>query len=226
MKVLILGATGMVGQGVLLACLQSTQVKEILLLVRRSPTLVIDDPRVRIVVCSDLSKVDSLADAGCDVDACFFCIGVSAVGMEEARYRQITYDMTLNVARQLANSRPEMTFIYVSGSGADSSEQGRVMWARVRGQTENALRQLPFKQVIIFRPGIIIPGKGIRSSTRLYRWTYRLLGPLFLLIRPWSKGTILTTEVVGKAMLNSVGRQDVQGIMTTQDIDRLADSGR
>jgi hypothetical protein len=156
------------------------------------------------------------------VDACFFCAGVSSFGMSEADYRAVTYDLTLHVAQQLLGRNPGMTMVYVSGAGADSSEQGKTMWARVRGQTENALQRLPFRQVAIFRPSAIIPEDGIQSGTASYRWMYQVFKPLLALLRRIFPGSILTTGIIGDAMLNAVRRGVQHAILAPADIHRLA----
>ncbi len=134
-------------------------------------------------------------------DACFYCLGVSSIGMSEAEYRRISYEMTLAVAGTLARLNPAMTFVFVTGAGADSSEQGRVMWARVKGAAEKALLRMPFKGAYMFRPAAIQPLHGIRSKTRYYQFFYDILGPLLKLGRRWSPRYVTTTEQVGRAML-------------------------
>ncbi|HXI56585.1 MAG TPA: epimerase, partial [Polyangia bacterium] len=179
MRIILFGATGMVGQGALRECLLDPDVSEVLSIgrtpVRRTavgPT----DAKLREQVLADPGDLSSIEGQLVGYDACFFCLGVSSVGMTEAAYRRITYDLTLAAARTLSRLNPGMTFIYVSGAGTDSSERGRSMWARVKGQTENALLALPFKAAYMFRPGIIQPLHGIVSKTPLYRTFYFLLG--------------------------------------------------
>ncbi|WP_233870562.1 NAD-dependent epimerase/dehydratase family protein [Paraburkholderia adhaesiva] len=221
MRVVLIGATGMVGQGVLLACLAAKDVTEIIVVGRRALEER-EDPRLKVFVVPDLARFQAGDRTFSDVDACFFCAGVSSFGMSEAAYRAITYDLTLNVARELLRVSPDMTMVYVSGAGADSSEQGRSMWARVRGQTENALQRLPFRQVAIFRPSAIIPEDGIQSRTAAYRWMYVGLKPLLSLLRWISPESVLTTRIVGEAMLNAVRRGVPQAVLKPADIYRLA----
>jgi uncharacterized protein YbjT (DUF2867 family) len=204
MRIVLIGATGMVGQGVLLACLRARDVTEIIVVGRRA-LQGYEDPRLTQVIEADLASFQA-GENFAHADACFFCVGVSSFGMSEADYRAVTYDLTLHVAQQLLQRSPAMAMVYVSGAGADSSEQGRTMWARVRGQTENALQRLPFRQVVVFRPSAIIPEDGIQSRTALYRWLYIVLVPLLRVIRSISPASVLTTGVVGDAMLNAVRR--------------------
>jgi uncharacterized protein YbjT (DUF2867 family) len=151
-------------------------------------------------------------------DACFFCLGVSSAGMEEARYTRLTYDLTLAAAEVLARQNPQMTFVYVSGVGTDSTERGSSMWARVKGRTENALRRLPFKAVYLFRPSVIQPMHGARSKTRVYAVTYMLAGWMLPPLRALFPRRILTTESVGQAMLAVARRGAPQAVLEPGDI--------
>lgn len=221
MRIVLFGASGMVGQGALLACLKAPDVTEIVV-VGRQALEGYDDPRIRVVVASDLKTFDASDDVFANVDACFFCIGVTSFGMSEPDYRAVTYDLTLHVAQQLLARSPGMAMVYVSGAGADSSERGKTMWARVRGQTENALQRLPFGRVAIFRPAAIVPEDGIQSRTASYRWLYLLFGPVLALVRRISPSSVLTTRVVGNAMLNVVRRGAPSAILAPADIYRLS----
>ncbi|MGC7404460.1 semialdehyde dehydrogenase [Pandoraea pneumonica] len=221
MRIVLFGASGMVGQGALLACLKAPDVTEIVV-VGRQALKGYDDPRVRVVVAPDLKTFDASDDVFANIDACFFCIGVTSFGMSEPDYRAVTYDLTLHVAQQLLARSPGMAMVYVSGAGADSSERGKTMWARVRGQTENALQRLPFGRVAIFRPAAIVPEDGIQSRTTSYRWLYLLLGPVLALVRSISPSSVLTTRVVGGAMLNVVRRGAPSAILAPADIYRLS----
>jgi uncharacterized protein YbjT (DUF2867 family) len=197
MKVIIFGATGMVGQGVLRECLADPQVEQVLA-VGRTP-LASRAARLREL------RVDSFLDyAGAEpdlagYDACFYCLGVSSVGMAEPAYRRITYDFTLAAAQVLARLNPGMRFLYVSGAGTDSGS--RSMWARVKGQTEDALLELPFQAAYMLRPGFIQPLHGIRSKTRFYDFIYRLTRPLVPLLKRLAPGLVVTTEELGRAMI-------------------------
>lgn len=220
MKVIMYGATGMVGQGVLRECLAAEDV-ELVVLVGRAKTPR-EHPKLRQVVCRDLMNSGEELGQLKGFDACFFCLGVSAAGMTEESYRRITQELTLGQARALAKNNPAMTFIYVSGAGTDSSEQGRSMWARVKGATENALQKAGFAKVYLFRPGIIQPLHGIRSKTRSYRILYGLMRPLFPVIRYFFNSAVLSTEEVGLAMLNAVRRGYKSAILEAKDIASLA----
>src|SRR6202040_2786613 len=176
MHVLLFGATGMVGQGVMRECLLDPGVN-LLQTVGRSATGV-QHPKLREVVHNDLWDYESLAAQLSGFDACFFCLGVTSSGMTEENYQRVTYGITMAAAEALSRLNPQMTFIYVSGSGTDTSERGRSMWARVKGKTENALLRLPFKRAYMFRPGIIQPLHGIKSRTPLFSVFYTLGKPL------------------------------------------------
>jgi uncharacterized protein YbjT (DUF2867 family) len=215
MNVLIFGATGMVGQGVLRECLQAPDVERVVTIGRTATT--IENPKLGEIVRADMSSYAGLEDQLTGFDACFFCLGVSSSGMKEADYQRITYDLTLAAAKTLSRLNPEMAFIYVSGSGTDSSEMGRAMWARIKGKTENALLRLPFK-AYLFRPGIIEPMDGIQSETPVYRVFYRFCGPLLPLLRWALPSLIVTTREIGQAML-AVARFGYRTrILETRDI--------
>ncbi|VVD77016.1 semialdehyde dehydrogenase [Pandoraea iniqua] len=221
MRIVLFGASGMVGQGALLACLKASDVTEIIV-VGRQALRGYDDPRIKVVVVPDLKTFDASDAVFANVDACFFCIGVTSFRMSEADYRVVTYDLTLHIAQQLVARSPGMAMVYVSGAGADSSERGKTMWARVRGQTENALQRLPFGRVAIFRPAAIVPEDGIQSRTTSYRWLYLVLKPVLALVRSVSPSSVLTTRVMGDAMLNVVRRGAPAAILAPADIYRLS----
>ena len=199
MKVILFGATGMVGQGVLRECLADPDVDRVLV-VGRNPCGA-DDPKIREIVREDLFEYADVETELTGYDACFFCLGVSAAGTSEDAYTKITYDLTMAVAETLARLNPEMTFIYVSGAGTDSTERGRAMWARVKGKTENDLLKLPFESAYMFRPAFIQPMHGIKSRTTLYRVLYAILGPLYPILAVLFPKYVTTTEQVGRAML-------------------------
>jgi len=221
MRIVLFGASGMVGQGALLACLKASDVTEIIV-VGRQALRGYDDPRIKVVVVPDLKTFDASDAVFANVDACFFCIGVTSFRMSEADYRVVTYDLTLHIAQQLVARSPGLAMVYVSGAGADSSERGKTMWARVRGQTENALQRLPFGRVAIFRPAAIVPEDGIQSRTTSYRWLYLVLKPVLALVRSFSPSSVLTTRVMGDAMLNVVRRGVPAAILAPADIYRLS----
>jgi uncharacterized protein YbjT (DUF2867 family) len=221
MKVILFGATGMVGLGVLRECLLDAEV-EVVQAVGRT-ALAGEHPRVRNVVHADLLHYESIEDQLTGFDACFFCLGVSAAGVAKAEYERVTYDVTLAAGTTLARLNPEMTFVYVSGQGTDSSEHGRMFWARVKGRTENALLRLPFKATYMFRPGFIEPVHGVRSKTAWYRAFYAILRPVTPLLRRVAPDLFLTTEQVGKAMLNVVRRGASKSILESRDIRSLVE---
>jgi uncharacterized protein YbjT (DUF2867 family) len=218
MKVILFGASGMVGQGVLRECLLDADVDGVLS-IGRSP-IGIGNAKLRERVHADLADPAVVETELRSFDACFFCLGVSSAGMSEADYRRVTHDLTLAIARPLSQLNPAMVFIYVSGAGTDSSEQGRSMWARVKGQTENALLALPF-QAVMFRPGMIVPLHGITSKTRLYRVMYSAMRPLLPLLRALFPKSISTTEQVGRAMLAVVRRGAPKRVMEASDINAM-----
>jgi uncharacterized protein YbjT (DUF2867 family) len=203
MKVLVFGATGMVGQGVLLECLRDPEV-ELAVTIGRTATG-LQNPKLKEILHQDLSNYSAIADQLTGFNACFFCLGVSSARMTEADYRRITYQFTLAAAEELSRVNPGMTFIYVSGAGTDSSEHGSSMWARVKGQTENALLRLPLSGYM-FRPGLIVPLDGIRSKTRAYRILYSLLGPFLMLLSGMFPKAVVTTREIGQAMLSVAKR--------------------
>jgi uncharacterized protein YbjT (DUF2867 family) len=219
MKVLLFGATGMIGQGVLRECLLDSQATEILL-VGRSPSGQ-THPKLRELLHQDFFDFSAIEGELSGLDACFFCLGVTSAGLTEEVYHRLTHDLTLAAARTLSGLNPGMTFIYVSGAGTDSTERGRVMWARVKGQTENALLRLPFKAVYLFRPGLIQPLHGITSSTRLYRVLYRALGPVLPLLKAVWPDSLTTTEQLGKAMIHTALQGAPKSVLETRDINRL-----
>jgi uncharacterized protein YbjT (DUF2867 family) len=217
MKVLLLGATGMVGQGVLRECLLVDSVQSVLS-VGRSVTGQ-QHQKLSELKHDDFMNLIKIEDSLSGYDACFFCLGVSSVGMSEERYRKITYDITLSVAHTLAKLNPAMTFVYVSGTGTDSTENGRVMWARVKGKTENDLLKLPFKAAYMFRPGVILPLHGVKSKTKLYQFFYNLLRPMYPILK--KNKTVTTTEQVGRAMINVAKSGYQKSFLENSDINSL-----
>ena len=219
MKIIIFGASGMVGQGVLKECLLADDVKEVTVVGRKN--LDIQNSKLKQVITADLHQTDYLNNIQ-NFDACFFCLGISASGLSEQQYHATTYDLTIQIAKALETNHPNMTFIYVSGSGTDSSEQGKVMWARVKGKTENALLRMNFKAVYLFRPAIIQPLDGIQSKTKSYRLFYKIMNPILPLIKRLSPLSILTTSSIGVAMLNAVRSGYPTHILEVKDIAQLA----
>jgi uncharacterized protein YbjT (DUF2867 family) len=218
-KVLLFGATGMVGQGVLRECLLDSGVERVTAVGRTGTGR--HEPKLGELVVPDVANLGGIEGELAGYDACFFCLGVSSLGMPEPRYTQLTYDLTLSVARAVARCSPGLTFVYVSGAGTDSSERGRSMWARVKGRTENELLRLPFKAAYMFRPGAILPLHGVRSRTRWIRWLYALAAPIAAAWRALLPDSITTTEQVGRAMLRVVRDGYPTRILETRDINRL-----
>jgi uncharacterized protein YbjT (DUF2867 family) len=220
MNVVIFGATGMVGQGVLRECLIDPTVTRVLT-VGRSATGT-SHPRLKQVVHADFFNLDPIAAELTDLDGCFFCLGITSVGLGEADYTRITHGITMAVAGTLARTSPQMTFVFVSGVGADSSEKGPVMWARVKGKAENGILGLPFKGSYVFRPGVIQPLHGITSRTGWYRALYVALKPAMSLARRLAPTHILTTEQIGRAMIRVVQRGAPKRVLEPPDIYALA----
>ncbi|MGI3204142.1 epimerase [Streptomyces sp. GLT-R25] len=220
MKVILFGATGMVGQGVLRECLRDAGVESVLVVGRSA--VGVSHPKLREVVRADLMDLGGLESELSGYDACFFCLGVSSAGMKEDAYRKVTYDLTLEAARSLGRWNPGLTFCYVSGQGTDGSGRGRVMWARVKGETENALLALDGVEAYMFRPGLIQPLHGIRSKTRVYRAMYALTGPLLPFLRKLAPRRITTTEQVGLAMIAVARDGAAERVLETDGINRAA----
>lgn len=211
MKVILFGSTGMVGQGVLRECLRDPDVTAVTSVVRSATGQ--EHPKLREVVHADFTDFSALR---LDGDACFWCLGVSSVGMDEADYTRITHDFTVAAAAAIVG--PTVTFIFVSGTGA----QGDAMWARVKRRTEDALFAMPFKAVYVFRPGMIQPLHGIRSRTRMYNLLYPVLYPLMLLVRLVRPGSVTDTERVGRAMLRVARAGSPKPVLENPDINAAA----
>jgi len=221
LRIVIFGATGMVGSGVLRESLAAADV-EAVTTIGRTATGNRHAKLDETLVAGLMESSSHIADGQLTgFDACFFCVGVSSSGMSETAYTQATYTFTTSVAARLAQLNPGMVFVYVSGAGADSSGKGSSMWARVRGRTENALLAMPFGRVHILRPGVIQPLNGARSKTRSYRLFYQLTGPLLSLLRKLSPGQILSTEIIGQAMLLLARQGAPSAILESRDIDAL-----
>jgi uncharacterized protein YbjT (DUF2867 family) len=206
----------MVGQGVLRECLADAEVRFVQIVGRTSSSE--QNPKLREVVHQDLFHYQGIEASLSGFDACFFCLGVSSSGMTEQDYERVTYGITLAAAETLCRLNPQMTFVYVSGAGTDSSERGRSMWARVKGKTENALLRLPFAAAYMFRPGIIQPLEGIRSKTRAYRVLYAIAKPLLPILKRAFPDHVLTTAEIGQAMLMVAKRGYARGVLESKDI--------
>ena len=219
MKVILFGATGMVGQGVLRECLLDADVESVLA-VGRSPTGQ-RHAKLREIVHDNFLDYSGVESQLAGFDACFFCLGVSSVGMGEERYRHLTYDITMAAARTLAKLNPDMVFTYVTGRGTDSTEQGRLMWARVKGKTENDLLKLPFKAAYMFRPAGIQPLHGVRSKTTWVQAIYVATAPLLSLLNRTSPNYMTTTEQVGRAMIKVARDGFPRPVRESEDINRV-----
>jgi uncharacterized protein YbjT (DUF2867 family) len=219
MRVVVFGASGMVGRGVVRECLLADDVERVVV-VGRSP-FGEQHAKLRDVVHADFSNFTALESELAGFDACFFCLGVTSSGLTQADYTRITYDTTLAAARAFVRAAPNSVFVYVSGAGTDSTEKKRTMWARVKGKTENALLAMPFRAAYMFRPALIQPRYGVVSRTRSYRIFYTLLWPLLPLLRAFPSITT-TTDRVGRAMLTCVRSGAARPIVTSRDINALA----
>jgi len=218
MRVILFGGSGMVGQGVLRECLLDSGVESVLS-IGRSPTGS-THAKLRELKRGDLSDLSEIESDLIGYDACFFCLGVSSFGMKEEQYRRITFDITLAAAQTLAKLNREMTFIYVSGAGTDSTESSRTMWARVKGRTENALLQLPF-HAYMFRPAAIVPLHGIQSRTKIYRLPYAVMAPILPWLYRRFPRYVTTTEQLGRAMIKVAREGTPKRVLENTDINQL-----
>lgn len=213
MKVIITGATGMVGEGVLFECLDNSAVTEVLIIGRKHYDL--SHQKIKELVLKDFSEIKNHSEILKDYDGCFFCAGISSVGENEENFTKKTYDFVVPFAENLSKIKPDMTFIYVSGSRTDSTEKGKVMWARVKGRTENALMKLNFKGQYNFRPAIMKGTKGQKNVKTIYK----IMGPL---VAPFISAKTLKLSEVGKAMINAVSKGYSKQILEVDDILELA----
>jgi uncharacterized protein YbjT (DUF2867 family) len=219
MNVVIFGATGMVGQGVLRECLLDAEVRSVLAIGRRATGR--RHEKLRELVRDGLLDFSDVEGDLSGFDACYFCLGVTSAGMTEEQYRRVTYDIATAAAETLARLNPGMTFVFVSGAGADSSERGRLMWARVKGATENAVLRLPFKAAYVFRPAFIQPLHGIASRTTLYRVGYAVAAPFTSALRSLFPKYVTTTEQIGRAMLGVTRHGAAKRVLETADINAV-----
>jgi len=219
MRVVMFGASGMVGQGVLRECLLDTQVDAVLSVGRTSTGQRAE--KLQEILLKDVGDLTGVEDRLRGYDACFFCLGVSSAGMSEADYRRVTYDLTVGVAQTLVRLNPGMTFVYITGAGTDSTEHGRSMWARIKGQTENALLRMPFKAAYMFRPAVIQPLHGIHSKTRSYRILYAVMWPFIPLVKALSPNSVTSTERVGRAMIRVALEGAPTRVLGTREINAL-----
>jgi uncharacterized protein YbjT (DUF2867 family) len=219
MDVVLFGATGMVGGGALREALLDPGVGRVVTVGRSGTGQT--HPKLQEIVLRDLTDYSGVEAQLTGLDACLFCLGVTAAGMSEAEYRKVTYDIALAAAETLLRLNPGMTFVFVSGLGTDSTEKGRVMWARVKGATENALLKMPFQAAYMFRPAFIQPLHGIRSRTTAYRVFYILAAPFMPLLRRLFPRSFTTTERLGKAMLQVVRSGAPKQVLEPADINRI-----
>ena len=221
LSVIITGATGMVGEGVLYECLHHADVEKVLVITRNSCGY--SHPKLTEIIHSDFSDISSLSDRLTGYNACYFCLGVTSLGKNEAVYTKLTYTLTMNFATTLAALNPEMTFCYISGAGTDSSTKGRTMWARVKGKTENDLMKLPFKQVYNFRPAGIIPFLPLKPSQTFYK-TYRYVGWLLWVMKVITPNYVIGLKDLAAAMINSSLTGYSKNVLEVKDIKNLANS--
>lgn len=219
MNVVIFGATGMIGRGALLECLDDARVQSVLVVGRRPCGM--SHSKLRELIHRDLFDLETERGTLRGYDVCLFCLGVSSTGMSESAYRRITYELTISVVTLLTELNPDLTLCFVSGQGTDATGESRFMWARVKGETENALLAMPIR-VYMFRPGFIQPLRGVRSRTKSYQAIYTLLTPAIPLLRRLFPRHVTTTVDVGRAMLRVAGEGYDRRVLETVDINGLA----
>jgi nucleoside-diphosphate-sugar epimerase len=217
MNILITGATGMVGRSVLLECLEDNTINTVFLLSRKSIDM--KHPKIQEVLVSDFEKITTETFQGLSIDACFHCMGISSVGQSEEAFSKVTFDITKILMDALFTLNPSMMVTYVSGTGTDETEKGKVMWARVKGKTENYILSKGFKKSFMFRPGMILPEKGVKSSTFLYQFFYVILRPFFPLFR-LSKN-VTTSSKLGKAMIRLVTKEYRSIYIENSDVNEI-----
>ncbi|MBK8805561.1 MAG: NAD-dependent epimerase/dehydratase family protein [Bacteroidales bacterium] len=217
-KVVIFGASGMIGQAVLNECIKNDTVSKILLISRQKTNIA--NSKIEEIIHTDMFNLTPIATALSGFNVCYNCIGISSVGMDEKTFTRYTFDLTTHIAQTMLQNNPESYFTYISGQGTDSSEKGRVMWARVKGRTENALIKMPFKAVYIFRPGYIQPLNGIKSRTKLYNALYFFTKPLYFILKHFEK-QITDTNRTAKSFINCIKYNESKNILEIEDINRL-----
>lgn len=213
-KVIVTGATGMVGEGVLHECLLHDDVEQVLV-INRKPCGE-SHPKLKEIIHPDFFDFSAIENQLTGYNACFFCLGVSSIGMKEPEYKKLTYDLTMHVAQTLSRKNDNMVFCYVSGTSTDSSEKGKLMWARIKGKTENDLMKLPFKKTYNFRPGIIEPTKGLKNTLGFYKYTGWLI-PVVRLFMP-----VVTLKQIGISMIHCVTKGFEKQILEVKDIIELS----
>jgi nucleoside-diphosphate-sugar epimerase len=215
-KAIVLGATGMVGEGVLHECLKHPDVESVLVINRRPCG--VKHEKLKEIIHQDFYDFSSISAQLSGYNACYFCMGVSSIGMNETDYRKITYDLTMHVADLMAKQNPDMTFCYVSGTGTDGSEKGRSMWACIKGKTENDLLKRPFRDAYMFRPGYIQPTRGLKNAYKMYK----VLGPLYPVWKTLFPNYVCTLENLGLSMINVALYGADKKILESKDITRIA----
>ncbi len=225
-RAILFGSTGMIGHGVLTECLESDDVESVVVVNRNQ--VAPRHEKIREFIVPEIfalpeegfSQSDELKEEIAKANACFFCLGISSAGISEKAYRRITYDLTVSLARYLVQINPKITFCYISGAGTDSSEKGKVMWARVKGETENACLKAGFQQAYMFRPALIQPKKGARSKTFSYRMMYLMFQPLFFILRRLRRW-VTDTVVLGRAMIHVAVAGYEKPVIENADINKL-----
>ena len=220
LKVIITGTSGMVGKGVLLECLDSPEVEKVLIVNRRS--IGHTHEKLTELLVSDFMNLSSIEPELAGYDACYFCLGISAAGQSEESYTAITFDLTLHFADTLLARNPDFIFCYVSGDGTDSKEKSVMMWARVKGKTENTLLERPFKDAYMFRPGIIEPKRGVEATSKSVNFFYKIMRPIFPFLQKF-KGSFTDTSRIGLAMINVTLKGNEKKVLTIGDINALAE---
>jgi hypothetical protein len=215
-RAIITGTTGMIGEGVLHECLQHPDVEKVLVISRRHGG--VSHPKLKEIVHTDFHNLAAVESQLSGYNACYFCLGVSSIGMNEENYKHVTYDLTMHVARTLVRLNSDMTFCYVSGASTDSTEKGSSMWARVKGKTENDLMKLPFKKAYMFRPGFIQPTKGLKNTLKLYRYVSWMI-PIMKTVSP---NFICSLREIGLAMIHTVTKGYPKQVLEVKDIKTLA----
>jgi nucleoside-diphosphate-sugar epimerase len=215
---IITGTTGMIGKAVLLECLEHPQVESVLIINR--VTIGLTHPKLTELLHTNFFDLTAIKEQLKGYDSCFFCLGVSSMGMNESDYHKYTYELTTNFANTFLEQNPVSRFIYVSGAGTDSSEKGKIMWARVKGKTENAIFNMGFKNAYAFRPGMILPEKGVKSKVKLYNFLYLVFSPFNFLFRKMK--SVTTSSRLGQAMINAVLKGSNKLHLENEDINLLA----
>lgn len=216
-KTIITGTTGMVGEGVLHECLHHTDVESVLLINRRTAN--VQHPKLKEIIHNNFYDLKNIEEQLSGFNACFFCLGTTSIGKSKEEYSKITFDITKSFADTLVKLNREMTFCYVSGTGTDSSEKGKIMWARVKGKTENYLLKI-FPKAYMFRPGLIIPTKGLKNILTPYKIFFPLL-PVVKLLFPKH---VCSLKQIGQAMINAATIGHEKKILEVEDIKTLAQS--